>query len=83
MNPRKRACRGKNARWPNLDENLANWVLSQRDSNRAVSSNPTGCIDNIAAVVFAVIINKSKQNYLNILYYINIKHLLRLNLDQQ
>ncbi|KAL3867384.1 hypothetical protein ACJMK2_044592 [Sinanodonta woodiana] len=38
MNPRKRARRGKNARWPNLEENLANWVLSHRDSNRAVST---------------------------------------------
>ena len=36
MNPRKRARRGRNARWPNLEENLANWVRLQRDSNRAV-----------------------------------------------
>jgi len=38
MNPRKRARRGRKARWPNLEENLANWVRSQRDSNRAVST---------------------------------------------
>src|SRR6218665_3225199 len=39
MNPRKRAHRGRKARWPNLEENLANWyVRSQRDSNRAVST---------------------------------------------
>ena len=38
MNPRKRAHRGRKARWPNLEENLANWVRSQHDSNRAVST---------------------------------------------
>ena len=38
MNPRKRARRGRNARWPNFEENLANWVCLQRDSNRAVST---------------------------------------------
>ena len=36
MNPRKRACRGRKARWLNLDENLANWA--QRESNRAIST---------------------------------------------
>ena len=38
MNPRKRARQGRKTRWPNLEENLANWVQSQRESNRAVST---------------------------------------------
>ena len=38
MNPRKRARRGKSARWPNLEVNLAAWVLAQRETNRAVST---------------------------------------------
>ena len=38
LNPRKRARRGKKAKWPNLEENLAKWVFAQRESQRSVST---------------------------------------------
>lgn len=38
INPRKRARRGPKARWPNLESDLKEWVLAQRENNRPVST---------------------------------------------
>ena len=38
MPPRKRARRGLPPRWPQLEANLAKWVLALRDDNRSVST---------------------------------------------
>lgn len=38
MNPRKRARRGPKARWPHLENDLKEWIIVQRENNRAVST---------------------------------------------
>lgn len=38
LHPRKRARRGRVAKWPNLEANLKQWILTQRQTNRSVST---------------------------------------------
>ncbi|XP_023413203.1 zinc finger protein 263 isoform X7 [Loxodonta africana] len=38
MNPQKRACRGPKAKWPELENDLKEWIISRREQNQAVSA---------------------------------------------
>ncbi|XP_049760718.1 general transcription factor II-I isoform X3 [Elephas maximus indicus] len=38
MNPRKRARRGPKAKWPELENDLKEWIISRREQNQAVST---------------------------------------------
>lgn len=38
LNPRKRACRGLSAQWPELEDKLKTWVLTKRKGKRSVST---------------------------------------------
>ena len=38
MNPKKRARRGLKAKWPNLEMDLKEWIMAQRDNDRPVST---------------------------------------------
>lgn len=38
MNTRRRSRRGPEARWPQLEENLKQWIVTQRENHRAVST---------------------------------------------
>ena len=38
LEPRQRARRGKTAKWPILENNLAIWIRAQRDNGRAAST---------------------------------------------
>ena len=38
INPRKRACRGPTAKWPQLENELKRWILSRREVNLPIST---------------------------------------------